>query len=74
MYDIEDGVPISKKIGNGRPSKYPFRQMLVGQSCFIPDKTPKSLNSLFPKTDGIKFTMRTVTENGIKGVRVWRIE
>lgn len=37
MYDIEDGVPIPKRSASGgRKPLYPFAQLKVGQSFFIP--------------------------------------
>ena len=73
MYEIEDGVPLPKKQASTRPRKFPFHEMTRGQSVFIPDRTVASMGPRI-RFVGKKFTSRTVTENGIKGVRVWRIE
>ena len=71
LYTIEKGIPIpQRKID----AKYPFREMQVGDSFFT-SGTPASYFSLHirllrPK----KFSCRTVVENGVKGLRIWRIE
>jgi hypothetical protein len=57
--------------------KYPFRGLQVGDSFFIPKKTREGGGSLVrywnmnlsPKM----FTLRTVTEKRIPGIRIWRI-
>ena len=35
MFDIEQGIP-EPEVRRGRPPKYPFRGMSVGDSFFIP--------------------------------------
>jgi len=45
----------------------------VGDSFFAPNA---DINDLAPKTTSLrpkKFSGRTVTEEGVKGIRVWRI-
>lgn len=73
---IDKGVPIPKA-ELGRNRKYPWDELQVGDSFFVPGKTRATFNgfaSRFKKTHGIHFTLRTVTENDIKGVRIWRIK
>ena len=67
---VDKGIPVPRSL-RGR-SKYPFRQMEIGDSCFIPRKNGQqiTINHLKP----LRFTTRHVVENGIDGVRVWRIE
>ena len=75
MMKIDKGVPIPLK--GARGSKYPFAEMVVGESFFVPEKTPSQITPIgihHAKRLGFKFTPRTVIENGIKGVRVWRKE
>lgn len=70
MYKIEKGVPLPK---TGDKSKYPFKEMEVGDSVFISDKTPEQLGGSMGsarKATGFRFTARR--ENG--GARVWRFE
>ena len=72
MLAIDDNIPIPEK----RTHKYPFGNMKVGQSFFAPnigrDYPLSSLGNkrFHPK----KFRQSTVTENGVTGLRVWRIE
>lgn len=59
--------------------KYPFEQMAVGQSFFVPEAKARNVRSSVGhyqrrETVAAKFITRTVTEEGIKGVRVWRAE
>jgi hypothetical protein len=77
---IDKNVPIPERVWgkNGRVSKYPFRDMKLGDSFFIPRTTSarftpnicqfKKLNPKF------NFTVRTVVEKKVPGVRVWRIK
>ena len=66
---VEKGFPMpeSKKL-----RKYPLDVMEVGDSFFVPNglqgHISPSANKLHPK----RFTTRTVTEDGIRGIRVWR--
>lgn len=74
---IQSGVPISnRKGGAGRPSKYPFSQMLIGQSFWV-SESRRSVGSaalIHGKTYNRKFITRAETINGVKGIRVWRVE
>ena len=75
-FSIEKGVPIPESRGGGRP-KYPFREMGIGDSFFVAGKSTAKFNAVtqhHKKHHGLKFAIRTVTENGVKGVRVWRTE
>lgn len=72
MYDIENNVPIPRL--KQPAAKYPFRDLQVGQSFFVPDvaareKSMRAQVYTAAKHLGVKFTTRV--ENG--GVRVWRI-
>lgn len=68
---IETGVPIAKK-GAGRPSKYPFAQMKVGESfaCDEPVLRLRQAASQASHRKGMKFTVRAEGT----GARVWRTE
>lgn len=52
-------------------SKYPLGKLEVGDSFFIEGQ--KTLSGVFGQHKPKKFSVRTVTENGVKGVRVWRV-
>ena len=62
-FEIEKGIPLTKP-----RSRYPFREMEVGDSVFIPGVNVVNF-SVPPR----QFAKRTRVENGVKGVRVWRI-
>jgi hypothetical protein len=57
----------------GRPLKYPFRFMAVGESVFIPGATQRLLNKSRRTYFPMKFRMKDVVRGGITGTRVWRI-
>ena len=71
-FKIEQGVPMTQGRGP-KALKYPWREMKVGDSVFIPDKTPASLRTSidyakWKMESGTDFKARTVEG----GVRVWR--
>ena len=73
--EIESDIPVPASYTNGRPASYPFRQMLVGQSIFIPasDVEPHQAAKrayAASRRTGYKFTCRKMPD----GVRVWRVE
>jgi hypothetical protein len=70
MLKIDKNVP-KPPVSRGN-RKYPFSQMEIGDSIFIAGKRSSGVPSLFPRHGAKKFSVRTVTENGVKGVRVWR--
>ena len=71
MYKIEDHVPMPTEPESGRPAKYPFRAMKIGQSFFA--NVPDVNTTQWTKRTGYKFRVRHTTENGVTGVRCWRI-
>lgn len=68
---IDKGVPMPKPAW-GKLSEL-CKSMEVGDSVFFPGRSSGSLAGSLVRF-GYKFAKRTVTENGVKGVRVWRIE
>ena len=56
----------------GRPHKYPWKTMQVGDSFFVPNKRANSMSELARKV-GVKVRCRTVMKNGDKGCKVERI-
>ena len=79
---IDKGVPVPAAFT--AKEKFPWLQMSVGDSFFAPNYAQakhlrkngeKPLSVTFPRTKvpGSKWVTRTVTENGIRGVRVWRV-
>lgn len=71
-------VPISVKLPGPKP-KYPLHKLSVGQSFFVPLNDPKKrtpIRGIYQRARNmeIKVRQRVMTENGVPGVRVWRIE
>lgn len=67
--EITKGVPAPR----GRKSKYPFREMEIGDSFFAPGSSVIGIHGCARRHRPMKFTCRSVVENGIAGIRVWRI-
>lgn len=79
---VDKCVPVPAALS--AKGKFPWLQMSVGDSFFAPNYVQakhmrkngeKTLTMAFPRTKvpGSKWVTRTVTENGIRGVRVWRV-
>lgn len=75
--EVTNTVPVPASRSRKGTCKYPFATMNVGDSFFVAlsthtfDAYIRSWKARSQST--FKFTVRTVTENGVKGVRVWRI-
>lgn len=74
---IENNVPMpSASNGAGRPPKYPFKKMEVGDSVFF-DNEPmgsQSNPSMLSKQHGAKYGKRFTSRKEAGGVRIWRLE
>jgi hypothetical protein len=75
---IDTDIPIPRL----RASIYPFHDMEVGQSVFYPlngaaaiDRHPAYMAAatIQKRYADYRFTGRTVTENDIRGIRIWRV-
>lgn len=83
MFELEENVPIPEEprgaAGQSKPAakrKYPFREMQVNQSFFVPGKRPYDLGGVTQsarRSTGFTFKTRAVEENGVKGTRIWRV-
>lgn len=79
-YKIEDGIAPMEKPGKGPPLKYPFKQLLVGQSFFVPVEGEDTQDKLYARV--LNATNRAGRQTGHafvcrpweKGIRVWRVE
>lgn len=67
--NIDKGVPIPTDL-RGRPKKYPWREMDVGDS-FVGGVAARSLTTRMGKSTGQKFTSRKIGENEF---RIWRVK
>ena len=69
VIEITKGLPTPR----GRRSKYPFRDMEVGDSFFAPGSSVIGIHGCARRHRPMKFTCRSVVEDGVVGIRVWRI-
>jgi hypothetical protein len=82
-YEIDKGmVPPPPQNGSGPAGKYPWPQMEAGDSFFVPfdGRTRITVQSSIASTGhtwcrrhrpDLKAVTRSVTEDGVEGVRVW---
>lgn len=71
---IDKGIPLPKQV---RTSKYPFADLGVGDSFFVPGVKAASLGNAakhHAARTGHSYRSRTVTEDGVLGARIWRVE
>lgn len=68
---IDKNIPLPSE----RTSKYPVRQLELGESFFAPNISRTNIASSLQYAAGLgrKFATRRVTEDGVRGLRVWRI-
>lgn len=74
MIQINKGIPVPDEAWG---SKYPFREMEIGDSFFEAGGTVSKLQnaaSHWRKKAGMKFKARQVCEDGVDGARIWRSE
>lgn len=79
---IDSHIPLVTKRIQKRACKWPWRKMKVGQSFFAAGYSAASHPSLPQMTAsnakrlvrGSDWAVRSVTEHGVKGVRVWRVK
>jgi hypothetical protein len=60
--------------GPGRPPKYPFRTLAVGEAAFIAGTTTKNVHRHAYLFKPRRFKVRKVVKNGAAGVRVMRVQ
>jgi hypothetical protein len=78
MFELSDSIAIPSTQGHVGKEKYPLGTMDKGQSFFVPASatTPFSLRrtiTVAARRHSRKFITRTTTENGVIGLRVWRV-
>lgn len=82
---LQDGVPLVPRGAGGgkgvpKPKAYvPWSRFEIGQSCFAPETLlhRHGVMACAMRANwryGFKFALRTVIENGVRGVRIWRVE
>jgi hypothetical protein len=79
MFEIEKNVPIPEKVykgGKGRKPKYPWFEMEVGDSFFVPNPPRQKNGHIAPITSvpSKRYApKRFVYRKEGEGVRVWRV-
>jgi len=75
MFQIEKNIPIPTGSLKGGVGKYPWYVMEVGDSFFVPrtQLTVETYRPSPPPQVNIKIKTRKCCEDGIWGVRIWRI-
>jgi hypothetical protein len=68
---IANGRPIPR--GPGRPAKYPWKHIEVGESFFVPGRTAHDMHSCAHYQKPLKFRCRTITRKDVVGVKVTRV-
>lgn len=84
QFKIEDNIPLPNAGGRGPRLEYPFLDMKVGQSIFVPGVNVKKMSGQaghWKKNHGMNFAIRATTEDVLdeetgeavatEGVRVW---
>lgn len=77
LWEIARGVEVPKKVESRKRRGYPYEELEVGESFWVPAGPVKSARDRFRlknKIHGKRFISRTATENGEVGIRVWRVE
>lgn len=71
---IDKGVPLPKRRLPSEPM-YPWRSMEIGDSFFVEKRGASMTKQALAagKASNRKFITRSVEENGVTGIRVWRI-
>lgn len=76
---IDKGIPLAVKLGRRGETRSKWALFDVGDSAFFPAGDSAILSNQskswgWSRTPRRCFAARTVTEAGVKGVRVWRTE
>ena len=69
MIELSSDVPIPTI--KHRPPKYPYYQMLVGESFFVARNHVNSTD--WARVTGFKFRTHRCVEDGVSGMRIFRI-
>lgn len=77
-FELTNTIPLPNSGPRGRKVKYPFRVMKPGDSFFVPNTKSATVYQAARKAalacGDRKFVVRSVSERGVAGARVWRAE
>jgi hypothetical protein len=72
LIKIDKGIPAPVG-GIGPKRKYPFAEMEVGDSFFVPGISSREISNVACHALGKgRYNTQTLVENGVRGARVWR--
>ena len=73
MIKVESGIPVPARTNRqgGRPFIYPFADLKVGESFFVPGKKVKTMSQAASRA-AKRRKIEHITRTGEGGVRVWR--
>ena len=71
---IDSDIPIDANYTNGRPEKYPWRKMDIGDSFFVSSDmmSPKRV-STYAWEAGLRTGRKFACRRQEDGIRIWRI-
>ena len=77
--NIDKGVKIPKccngfSTGKGRPAKYPYRDMEIGDSVFIPNQKLKAGAYASAMKHGRVYGKKFIGRTEGDGLRIWRVK
>ena len=68
-FKIEKGKPLPP-----RNARYPFSEMEIGDSIYVPNQTTRGAVGQAARNYGHRNGVKFATRTDDKGVRIWRIE
>ena len=80
MFKIEKNIPLVRKKPSRNRTKYPFREMKIGDSFLYPEKTGESKmrKAISLRISAAKYSAKTIKKMKLsirevkEGVRCWR--
>jgi hypothetical protein len=72
MIKLDKNIPLLRD-PRGSAVKYPWDEMEVGDSFFSPGRGAVGQGTIHGRRHGRRYTSRQVEENGVPGVRMWRV-
>ena len=83
--EVTTDIPLPEvKSPGGQVLKFPWDEMVIGSSFFVESEGRnmmsfrsklhrRGMDYFYRRGELAKFKTRTVTEDGVKGVRIWRV-
>lgn len=75
MYEIDNNVPLPEFVSSGRPARYPFKTMSVGDSFHVPFSDASNHKVRQRASNAgckLRMTFRTIIDE--QGTRVFRLK